>query len=269
MNAERTNHLYAIMWPNHALVASQLDPEEFGRHYGTGSSRYFQGLVIFAEIDPSYRHDYFRIDEMMERMEEDAKASGRAKRTKFISNYRVLEHIELAAYHNMYLTSVEGEVLELQQTAFESGPKSDEISVYQEICPMSAVVLSKRDPAEFGDYITDPEQPKAAPKVLFTKIRLNEKDFLERIERNPFYPSPLPNVHPQKLREQIEEFLEVPAKRTKGIALDAALNDVTFSQLEGGIWLAGDRQIIFYPYPDKETLERDHYSFIRSVRRGY
>ena len=43
-------HLYVIMWPNYALVASNLPPEEFGKHYTLGSSRYFHGQVVFAEI---------------------------------------------------------------------------------------------------------------------------------------------------------------------------------------------------------------------------
>ena len=34
-------HLYVIMWPNYALVASNLAPDEFGKHYTLGSSRYF------------------------------------------------------------------------------------------------------------------------------------------------------------------------------------------------------------------------------------
>ena len=55
-------HLYVIMWPNYALVASNLQPDEFGKHYTLGSSRYFHGQVVFAEIDPTYRHDFLNID---------------------------------------------------------------------------------------------------------------------------------------------------------------------------------------------------------------
>ena len=53
MSLPYEQHLYAIMWPNHALVASNLGPDEFGKHYTIGSSRYFHGQVVFAEIWPS------------------------------------------------------------------------------------------------------------------------------------------------------------------------------------------------------------------------
>ena len=45
---EFQKHLYLILYPNEALVASQLSPSEFGRHYCIGSTRHFAGKVIFA-----------------------------------------------------------------------------------------------------------------------------------------------------------------------------------------------------------------------------
>ena len=113
MSETNNIHLYVIMSPNYALVASQLEPKDFGRHYSTGSSRFYNGTVIFAEIDNTYRHDFFRIDELLK----DVKTSpdGTPKRTKFIATYRVLEHIDLSAFQDLYVASVEGEVLGLQQ----------------------------------------------------------------------------------------------------------------------------------------------------------
>ncbi|HWP68102.1 MAG TPA: hypothetical protein VN437_02290, partial [Rectinemataceae bacterium] len=55
-------HLYLVLQPNHSLIASQLEPEHFIRHYVQGSTRYFEGRLIFAEVDPDYRHPYFDID---------------------------------------------------------------------------------------------------------------------------------------------------------------------------------------------------------------
>ena len=51
--SEFKKHLYAIMHPNRALVASQLEPMEFGRQYSVGTKRYYQGKVLFIEVDPS------------------------------------------------------------------------------------------------------------------------------------------------------------------------------------------------------------------------
>lgn len=46
-------HLYLILHPNHSLIASQLSPGDFIKHYVMGSSRHFEGKLIFAELDRS------------------------------------------------------------------------------------------------------------------------------------------------------------------------------------------------------------------------
>ena len=263
MSEEYRKHLYVITWPNYALVASMLGPKEFGRHYATGSSRFFHGTVVFAEIDSTFRHPFFKIDELLE----DVKLSpdGSPKRTKFIATYRVLEHIDLAALQNLYVTSVEGRVLELERGPYERQHGPGFIRTFQEICPFSAIVLSYMTPMEFGAFITDPDQPKSAPKAMFTQIDLPIDEFLKNLEENPFLPSPIPNVHPQKLREQILELRGNPHKAVKGISLDSAFDRISFLRLRTGFWIAGDGQTAFYPIPDHATLERDHFEFFRSV----
>ncbi|MFP6882766.1 MAG: hypothetical protein VCA34_17580, partial [Roseibacillus sp.] len=94
------------MWPNYALVASNLPPSEFGRHYTVGSSRYYHGQVIFAQIDDNFRNEFFPIDRLLKEVVPNT--AGRPKRTKFIATYRVLEHIDLSAFMDLYVTSVAG-----------------------------------------------------------------------------------------------------------------------------------------------------------------
>jgi hypothetical protein len=266
MSESNNIHLYVIMSPNYALVASQLEPEAFGRHYATGSSRFYYGTVIFAEIDNTYRHDFFRIDELLKEVK--PALDGTPKRTKFIATYRVLEHVDLAVFKNLYVTSVEGEVLTLEKAPYERKHKTGFVRTFQEICPFSAVVLSHMTPPEFGEYITDPDQPKGAPVVAFTQIDLDIDEFLGHIEANPFYHSPLPNVHPQKLRDQILEIKGNPNKRIKGVSLDSAIDKLSFFRLRNGFWIASggfEGEMLFYPIPDEATLEQKHYSFYKSV----
>jgi hypothetical protein len=266
MNPSNDIHLYVIMSPNYALVASQLEPHDFGRHYTTGSSRFYNGTVIFAEIDNTYRHEFFAIDELLKEVK--PAPDGTPKRTKFIATYRVLEHIDLSAFKNLYVTSVEGEVLSLERAPYERQHESGYIRTFQEICPFSAVVLSHMTPPEFGEYITDPDQPKGAPKVVFTQIDLNIDEFLQQIEANPFHHSPLPNVHPHKLRDQIIEIKGNPNKRTKGVSLDSAIDKLSFLRLRNGFWIASggyEGEMIFYPVPDAATLEKENFAFYKSV----
>jgi hypothetical protein len=56
-------HLYQILYPNQALIASQLGPQDFARHYLVGSIRHYNGKLVFAEINPDFRNPYFAIDE--------------------------------------------------------------------------------------------------------------------------------------------------------------------------------------------------------------
>ena len=263
MSVSYEQHLYAIMWPNHALVASNLDPSEFGKHYTIGSSRYFHSQVVFAEIDSGFRHDYFEIERYME--EVVPKPDGSPKRTKFISTYRVLEHLELSAFRNLYITSVEGKVLTLHQAAYERQHGPGFVRTFQEICPLNAIVLSYMTPPEFGVFITDPRQAKSAPKVLFTQIDLNIDEFLSTLEANPFHSSPIPNVHPQKLRDQILELKGNPSKKLKGISLDSAFGRMPFLSLRSGFWIADGKDLLYWPIPDHQTLERDHYDWLRST----
>ena len=255
--------LYAIMWPNHALVASNLGTNEFGRHYTTGSSRYFHGQVVFAEIDPAYRHDYFEIDRYM--VEVVPKPDGSPKRTKFISTYRVLEHLDLQAFRDLFVTSVEGKVLPLKQAPYERQHDPGFIRTFQEICPLNAIVLSYMTPPEFGKFITDPHQAKSAPKVFFTQINLDIDAFISDLESNPFHGSPIPNVHPQKLRDHILEIRGNPNKKIKGISLDSAFGRISFLSLRTGFWIACGEDFLFWPIPDKATLERDHFEWLRSL----
>ena len=256
--------LYVILWPNHALVASMLPPEDFGKHYTLGSSRYFHGQVIFAEIDETYRNDYFPIDRLL--AEVKPKADGSPKRTKFISTYRVLEHVDLSAFKNLYVTSVTGKTLELvKETSYEREHQKGFLRTFQEICPLSTVVLTFMSPQAFGKWITDPEQPKGAPKVAFTQIDLDIEEFLKRIDADPFVNSPIPNVHPHKLREQILEMRANPDKRVKGISLDSALDQISFLRLRTGFWIAEGDDLLCYPIPDHATLEKEHYEWYRSL----
>ncbi len=130
---------------------------------------------------------------------------------------------------------------------------------------MRAIVLSWMTPPEFGEYITDPEQAKSAPKVLFTQIDFDIDNFLIQLEADPFHKSPIPNVHPHKLREQILEVRANPDKRLKGISLDAAFGRMAFTQLRTGFWIAHGKELLFYPIPSVDELKKNHWEWYKSL----
>ena len=63
---EYQKHLYMIVFPINALVASQLKPKDFGVHYITGGAKHFSGKMIFAELDINFRNEEFEIDKYLE-----------------------------------------------------------------------------------------------------------------------------------------------------------------------------------------------------------
>src|SRR5512135_2455019 len=109
--ADYPKHLYMIVFPINALVASQLRPEDFAQHYAVGSAKHFRGKVIFAEVDVNFRHPYFEIDHYLSLTVPHP--DGLPKKTKFISSYAVLEHVDLKSLRHLYLVTTNGKSLEI------------------------------------------------------------------------------------------------------------------------------------------------------------
>ncbi len=260
---ELTNRLYAIFHPNDALVASQLTPEQFAKHYTSGSSQHYPGKVIFAEIDNSFRNPYFRIEEVFAnlRPHED----GRPKATKFIATYRVLEHIDISAIRMLYLATQEGHCFGLEPGEYENPYEEGFVRIYAEIAPMGMLVLSDYDFRDFGAYITNPENYKSAPKQLYTQLDVNIVEFLEEFEHNPFMESPVKNIHPSSLRDAFNEVRRYPDKHTKGLCVDSSLDEISYKLIRHGFMFASQSESRFFPMPPLTEIEKRHFKFWRSM----
>ena len=256
-----TKHLYLILYPNEALVASQLTPEEFGMHYSVGSPRHFKGKVIFVEMDISFRHPYLRIDEYLKQTE--SPIPGRRKRTKFVKSYRVLEHVEFSALQKLYLVTTEGGTLGLEQC--EQPPYGDEyrVRLYQEICPLRLLVASSLDPGKFGHYITAETWSKGAPKIFFTKYNIDVAATVTDNAVHAYNMGPLPNVNPTNLPTALKELQEDPAKKSKTVSLNPNLDFMSYKSIKQGFWFSGGQETVFYRMPGMDELREKHYSWWR------
>ena len=253
------NHLYLILFPNAALVGSQLDPLEFGRHFVSGSSKYYDGKLIFAEVDISFRNSYFQIDQMLQGLvpHED----GRPKSTKYVSTYRVLEHVDYDKLKNLYITTPEGYTLELTEGEYHAKHQSGFIRVFGEITPVSMVALSDYNFPEFGKYITSPDNFVGAPKMFYTQIDLDIDEYLKQSDANPLMSSPIPDVHPSVLRISIREMRTLNDKHTKGLSLNNPLGKISFRHLRHGFMFASQDANKFYPLPSYAEIEKINYKF--------
>jgi hypothetical protein len=253
--------LYMVLHPNTALIASQLEPEMFARHYTTGSSRHYTGKMVFAEVDADYRNDYFDIERFLKDV--TPHEDGRPKATKFIASYRVLEHVDLSAIGKLYLSTEEGHCVGLERgerTVFHV----DSIRIYAEIAPMRMLVMSKLTPPEFGARITDSGNSKSAPQQFYTQLDVDIAEFLQDFEHNPFRPSPVRALHSSTIRDAYRE-LTTTDKNSKGLALDSSFNDISYRKLKHGFMFAGKGKSIFYPLPSLNEIETRNLKFWRTM----
>jgi len=254
-------HLYVILHPNEALVASQLEPPEFGKHYAVGSPRHFTGKVIFAEIDLGFRNPYFDIDALLADCENREDPS-RPKRTKFISTYRVIEHVDLAAMRDLYLVTVDGKTVGIPpQREYHKVHQPNLVRIYQEVAPIELLVASNLAPRDFGRYITGEFRRKGSPKLFFTQVTLDIQQLLQA----ELLHSPLPNVHLGHLKEAVRELQANPEKRTKTISLESILGMLSYRDLRSGFWLAAGDEVVFYPLPSEDELRGKYFDWMLSA----
>ena len=262
--AEFQKHLYLILHPNEALVASQLSPEEFGSHYSIGSPRHFTGKVIFAEVDISFRNEFLRVDEYLAQTE--SRFPGKPKRTKFVKSYRVLEHIDIAALQKLYLVTTDGAVLGLEASPEPADHgRPGRVRVYQEICPLRLVVASSLSPAEFGAYITEGTWSKGAPKIFFTQWDIDAEAVVKHNDVRAFSMGPLPNVNPTTLPTALTELAEDPTKKTKTVSLNPSLDLMSYKNIQPGFYFADGKTLKFYRMPTMEELHDHHRSWWRHL----
>lgn len=251
------------MHPNRALVASQLRPLEFGKQYSVGTKRYYQGKVLFVEVDPSFRHEFFPIEEFLEQTVEHE--DGTPKRTKIISSYRVLEHLDLEALGDLYAVTVQGNTLKMSKAEYQGKDDAGQIRIVQEINPLQLLVATTQDHRSFGAHMTSSANPKGAPKLFYTEIDLDVDGFLKEWEKNPFLPPPIPGVHPQKLSSALKFLKESSENVTTTIGLASVLDQVVYRNLKEGFFISAGDKLNYYPFPSMEELQRDHYAWYRST----
>ncbi len=260
---EYEKHLYVILYPTAALVGSQYRPEDLARHYTIGPTRHYRGKIIFARVDPSFRHPYFDIDEAMKAVEPHE--DGRPKATRYISSYRVLEHLDFQAIGPLYLTSPSGTILRLDHADYEPPGDDTDLRIYAEITPLRMLVLSKLDFVDFGRFITGHTNEIGAPRFLYTQLDVKVDEFMAEFEQNPFMVPPIPNLHPSVLRDAIRELRTVTYKSNKGLSLQSNLDTLSYKMITNGFMFASQTQSRFYPMPNLQEIAKQSPKFFRAM----
>ncbi|MBN2618816.1 MAG: hypothetical protein JXR64_10955 [Spirochaetales bacterium] len=255
-------HLYMILHPNNFLIASSLHPEQLGKHYLTGSSQHYNGRLIFAEIDVEYRNPYFKIDWALDQLVPHD--DGRPKATKFISAYRVLEHIEFSAIKKLYLANSTGAVMELESAPYEAHKNPSAFKIFAGITPLKILAVSTESFIEYGQNLAK-NPTKGAPKCFYTQIEFDAIEFQKDFKEHPLIPSPVTGVHPAILNNAIDEIMTNPNKISKGIRLHSSFHEFPSRLIRHGFAFASENEYKYYPMPSPSEIEERFYHYHKSM----
>lgn len=247
--------LYLSMIPE-ALVASMLSPEEFGRYLAVGSHKRSSGAAMYFEIDPTFSSEFFDMSMVQERCV--AHADGSPKHTLYLGIYRVLEHIPLEALGKLYLTTRDGQVLALEQGDLPDAFPAEHY-LYDEICPVHPLIASNLDPIAFTKFATNPGSPLCVPKIFFAQL---DPEAIIGSDRTAEGSIAIHNL-PERIKECFKE-LDTAGKPTKTVDRTRQLT-FRWNHIKGGYFIGDGKTMLYYPFPDTDTLDRNHHKWWRSA----
>lgn len=251
-----TVHLYVSLLPE-ALIASMISPEEFGKYYAVGTRHKLHGQAIFLELDPSFRNDFFRIEDGISRCVPHV--DGEPKKSVYISTYRVLEHVPLNAVQKLFLVTAYGETLGLERSHNLPEPDGD-LHLYQEIAPVQPLVVSTMGPLAFYEFITqDPTSMIHLPAIAFADLRLGA------LARDPEFGDvgELPYDYIPHLRECL---VELKQKTITSKMVDRVHPvEFPYRMIKTGLYVGNRDELAYYPLPSRDELRGQYYRWWRSA----
>lgn len=248
-------NLYMLCYRFEALVASHLGPEEFGRYMAVGTQKLSRGNVAFFEVAPDLASQYFRLQDLEKRCAPHP--DGSPKRSKYVSVYRVLEHLELSQLGRLHLTTFDGRVLALDSSPYDVSQEERGPNLYQELCPLTPLVVSALAPSTFGRFMTEPNNPIGIPRIFFADLLL-ERDESGQLAGYLPYPDPL------HILDCVQEIEQRKSKPTKTVSRDPSGNGF-FRTIRRGFFVADQKGIKFYRFPSLRQLEVEHAHWWRSA----
>lgn len=247
------SYYYLVATPE-SLIASHLEPFDFGNYLAVGTKKNLRSQSVYFEIDPSKVNlplDYVKAKLV-------PYENGEPKRSVYLSIYRVFEAIPLKALKNLYLATDDGKVLEIEAAEYVAKRKK-EIHLYQQYNPFSTMVASKLNPPEFIQYLTDEAKSVSVPKLFFVDLQLNQ------LANDPTLPiQNLPYRNPAHLRECLIKLNETSERLTKTV-LRERHSELPYRTIEDGFFIGGKGSFLFYPFPGQDELESTHFAWWRSA----
>jgi hypothetical protein len=248
-------HYYLLCYRCEALVASHLEPPDFGRYMALGTQKNTRGNLLFFEIDTALKDTWFRLHDIEERCAPHL--DGSPKRSKYISIYRVLEHVDLSLFGKLWLCTADGRVISLDPSPYEDRNDTFGPNLYGELCPVSPLVVSALQPAAFSRFMTDPDNPVNIPKLFFVDMLLDQDETGALAGYLP-YPDPLHII------DCIRDLERGGEKKSKTVSRTPRHRGF-FRTIRRGFFLGGGEQLIHYRFPERRELEVMYSQWWRSA----
>jgi hypothetical protein len=248
-------YLYLSLTPE-SLVASMLPPSDFGTYLATGTRKRSREQALYFDVRDDFRSDRFDLDSAREACVRHA--DGQPKHSVYVAIYRVLEHVPLEALGSLWLTTRDGRTLELQPTKPPTVSRRD-YHLYQEVCPVHPLIASSLDPVDFCGFITGRTTRASVPRICFAELTLG------KLANDPAegHTDDLPYKDISHLRDCLRDLRrhDKPTKTVNRIPGEHLL----YRCIQGGFYVGDSRNVLYYPLPPAEALERDHHDWWRSA----
>ncbi len=247
---------YLTVYPLEALIASQLDPVQFGQYMAIGRKYGSFEEIMFAEVSGGFG-TVFDWAYAQERCV--AHADGEPKHSVWLSVYRVLEHTPLSALKSLFLTTKDGRTLELERGPYAPQENPNDYRVYQELCPITPLVVSRLDPVEFSAYMTDQKHKVSVPKIVFTDLKtVDLETYTNTGNIGTAYDKNLDH-----LKECILAVRQNKDKPNKNV--ERSMASFSYQIIRHGVYIGDGETIVQYTMLTMDDIRRRHYDWGRSA----
>ena len=249
-------HYYLSVYPLEALIASQLEPDAFGRYMALGRIRGSNERIMFIEIDGEFGASLpWDVAHSQCVPHED----GTPKHSVWMSVYRTLEQIPIDRLRTLHMTTRDGRTLTIDPTPSPVEDNGSEYFIYQELCPLHPLVVSRLAPDAFARFMTDPGNNVAVPKVIYADLKhVDPEGYVDSGNIGAAYDKNL-----EHLKACIAAVTSSPDKPNKNV--ERSVDSFTYQIIDRGVYAGDGSTLVHYRMPSREELKQNHYDWARSA----
>lgn len=252
-------HYYLSVFPMEALIASQLDPKQFGTYMATGSKKGSAEQIIFFEVEGEFAGDF---DWEYAKKKCVPHSYGDPKHSVYLGVYRVLERIPLAQLKTLYLVTRDGRTLGIERGDYSAPDTARGYYVYQELCPVNPVIVSKLTPRQFGEYMTDNMNMVSIPQLIFTDLKVIDFDHPEQTGNiGSIYDRKIPHLMEciaSVTSDEDEEKFNKTLTRTN-------VESFAFQTINHAVYASDGQSVAMYGMPSVDEIKQIDYDWGRSA----